>query len=66
MLDEIRHGGQVSQDAEGTQVGVMVFARGDGDACHIGIIDAELGIGNRELVLGWGGCIMLGVKDIGS
>lgn len=48
LFDEVRHGGQVSQDAEGTQVGVMFFARGDGDACHAGIIDAELGIGNGE------------------
>lgn len=42
LLDQIRHGGQVPQDAEGTQVGVMFFARRDGDACHAGIIDAEL------------------------
>lgn len=67
MLDEIRHGGQVSQDAQRTQVGVVFRPCRDGDACHnvdYSVVSGEWKVGNGEFVWDGGSCIMLEVLDI--
>ncbi len=46
LFDQVRHGGQVAQYAERTQVRMRVFSGGDGDACHA--CDYRCGGGNRE------------------
>ena len=53
LFDQVRHGGQVSQYAKWTQVRMMLFSCWDGDACHAGIIDADGGMGNREIEKIW-------------
>ncbi len=48
-FDEVCDLGEVAEDVEGAQVGVVLFAGGDGDGCHRGYYSAVWGVGK-----GWG------------